>query len=416
MFLGSRTTINIHSLNVMEDVIIIGAGAAGLFLSANLTTKKAQLFEHCTEVGKKLLITGGGMCNLSNTLATEQFLSHFGSKAQRNFLLPALQTFDANQLCQWLSERNMNTIVRDDGKIFPQSLDAHEVRDLLLKNSKARITTGAKILSITKKDELFLVETPVETYASKKIVLATGGMSYANTGSDGSGYALARALGHSIVEPRPALVALNIKDYPFRPLAGNAVRNACVSFYHPGQNSSYAQIQGDVLFTHDGLSGPAILTPSRAIQKQDVIKLSLIGSENHAATFHKINEMLLCQNKLIFSVLKEAGMSASLAQSVMALTSLEKQTTTAMLNKKTRVHLANLVSNFPLIVSSTKGFSSAMVTSGGVKLSEVHRKTMESNIVKGLFFAGEILDYDGESGGFNLQAAFSTAYLAAQHL
>ena len=218
------------------------------------------------------------MCNLSNTLATEQFLSHFGSKAQRNFLLPALQTFDANQLCQWLSERNMNTIVRDDGKIFPQSLDAHEVRDLLLKNSKARITTGAKILSITKKDELFLVETPVETYASKKIVLATGGMSYANTGSDGSGYALARALGHSIVEPRPALVALNIKDYPFRPLAGNAVRNACVSFYHPGQNSSYAQIQGDVLFTHDGLSGPAILTPSRAIQKQDEIKISLIGS------------------------------------------------------------------------------------------------------------------------------------------
>lgn len=400
----------------MEDVIIIGAGAAGLFLSANLTTNKALLFEHGTEVGKKLLITGGGMCNLSNTLATEQFLSHFGSKAQRNFLLPALQTFDANQLCQWLSQRNMNTIVRDDGKIFPQSLDAHDVRELLLKNSKARIVTGAKILAITKKDELFLVETPVETYASKKIVLATGGMSYASTGSDGSGYALARSLGHSIVEPRPALVALNIKDYPFRPLAGNSVRNACVSFYHPGQSSSYTQIQGDVLFTHDGLSGPAILTPSRAIQKQDVIKLSLIGSENHAATFQRINEMLLCQNKLIFSVLKEAGMSASLAQSVMALTGLEKQTTTAMLNKKTRVHLANLVSNFTLIVSSTKGFSSAMVTSGGVKLSEVHRKTMESNIVKGLFFAGEVLDYDGESGGYNLQAAFSTAFLAAQHL
>lgn len=400
----------------MYDAIIIGGGAAGLFAAANLTNQKALLLDHSTEVGKKLLITGSGMCNLTNTLSVEDFLAHFGGKQQRNFLLPSLQNFDTAQLKAWFEQRGLPLIIREDGKVFPKSLDALDVRDFLVRHSKAPIITGLQIASITKGDIGFLIETSSASYETKNVILATGGMSYPKTGSDGSGYDLAKALGHSIVPPKPALVAITIEAYPFKHLAGNAVRNACVSFYHSTESTAYEQRQGDVLFTHDGLSGPAILSASRLIRKQDVIKLSLISADSHHEASQVVNSKLLLPRKQIHTALKEAGMVASLAQTLVGMATLEAGATTSTLDKKSRQTLVEIASNMALTVSSTKGFQSAMVTNGGIRLAEVDRKSMESNLVEGLFFCGEVLDYDGESGGYNLQAAFSTAYLAVQHI
>ena len=400
----------------MYDVIIIGGGAAGLFAAANLKTENALLLDHASEIGKKLLITGGGMCNLTNTLSTDDFLSHFGGKYQRNFLLPAIQNFPSHKLCEWFSERNLPTIVRDDGKVFPQSLDAHDVRNLLLRHCKATIKTDVQILAIKKDEKHFQVETSRHLYEANNIVLATGGMSYAGTGSDGSAYELAKSFGHSIVPPKPALVAVSIADYPFKHLAGNSVRNAFISLYHSGESSAYEQRQGDILFTHDGLSGPAILSASRHIKKHDLLKCSLICSSNHQEAQQRLTSRLIASNKQVSTVLKEEGMSASLIQSILRMSNIEIDASAATLDKQKRKTLISLVSSMPLTISSTKGFQSAMVTSGGVDLSKVNRKTMESSLVQGLFFCGEILDYDGESGGYNLQSAFSTAYLAMQHL
>jgi len=400
----------------MYDVIIIGGGAAGLFAAANLKTHNGLVLDHSPEVGRKLLITGSGQCNLTNTLPVEAFLTHFGSKQQRNFLLPALQNLTTKDLYDWFEERGLSLLIREDGKVFPKSLDAHDVRDFLVSHSKAHIRTNAHITSIATLNPGFRVITAEAHYDTRNLILATGGMSYPRTGSDGSGYELAKTLGHSITLLKPALVALSIGEYPFKHLAGNAVRDAFVSFYHSGENTAYEQRRGDVLFTHDGLSGPAILSSSRIVRKQDVIKLCLISGVNH----HEAEEVLLrslsAAKKLITTALKETGIISSLAQTLVHMVGIEKETTTSTLDKTRRKALANLVSALPLRVSGSKGFQSAMVTSGGVSLAEVDRKTMESNIAEGLFFCGEMLNYDGESGGYNLQAAFSTAYLAVQHL
>jgi len=398
----------------MYDVIIIGGGAAGLFAAANLKTHNGLVLDHCPEVGRKLLITGSGQCNLTNTLPTDSFLTHFGSRQQRNFLLPALQNFTTKNLYDWFEQQGLPLLVREDGKVFPKSLDARDVRSFLIRLSKVQIITNAHITSITPLEQGFLIATANAAYETRNLILATGGMSYPRTGSDGSGYELAKALGHSIVPLKPGLTAISITDHPFRHLAGNAVRDAFVSFYHSGENAAYEQRRGDVLFTHDGLSGPAILSSSRLVRKQDVIKLSLISSANHAQAERLLLDALTTPNKLVTTVLKETGMVSSLARTLIEMADIGNDATTATLDKAKRKTLVSLASSLELHVSSTKGFQSAMVTSGGVHLGEVNRKTMESNKAKGLFFCGEMLDYDGESGGYNLQAAFSTAYLAVQ--
>lgn len=400
----------------MYDVIIIGGGAAGLFAAANLKTEHAILLDHSHEVGKKLLITGSGQCNLTNTLPVEAFLSHFGNKQQRNFLLPALQNLTTKILYEWFEQRGFPLIVRADGKVFPKSLDAQDVRDFLVSHSMAHIRTNMHITAITNLHPGFRITTTDAAYDTRNLIIATGGMSYPRTGSDGSGYDLAKTLGHSIVPPKPALVALSIEEYPFKHLAGNSVRDAWVSLYHNEEKAAYEQRKGDVLFTHDGLSGPAILSCSRFVRKQDVIRLSLIGGANHHETEEILLRALSAPKKLITTALKETGIISSLAQTLVDMAGIERDTTTATLDKTKRKALANLVSALPLRVSGSKGFQSAMVTSGGVALSEVNRKSMESNLNEGLFFCGEMLDYDGESGGYNLQAAFSTAYLAVQHI
>ncbi|MEA4860369.1 MAG: aminoacetone oxidase family FAD-binding enzyme [Sphaerochaeta sp.] len=402
----------------MYGLIIIGGGAGGLFASANLPTRNALLLEHTAEVGKKILITGGGMCNITNTLGVDEFLTHFGSKEQRNFLLPALQTLSPTALASWFEERGCELVVREDGKVFPKSLDAHHVRDLLVRESRATIMRETKVEHIQRtSDDTFLVTTNRETYEARNLLLATGGMSYPRTGSDGSGYQLAKALGHTIVPPRSGLAALSIEDYSYRHLAGNALRSVQVEFYHKGESKRYAQACGDVLFTHDGLSGPVILTASRSIRKGDRIAATLLSCKTKANLEKEMHALLLAQpKKQVSSLLREAGLFSALAQFLLSSLSLKAETKAGELSKQNRLQLVRLITDHPFTVSSVKGFQSAMVTAGGVNLSEVDRKRMESTLQKGLFFCGEVLDYDGESGGFNLQAAFSTAYLAVQHV
>ena len=402
----------------MYDVIIIGGGAAGLFASANLPTRNALLIEHTSEVGKKMLITGGGMCNITNTLSVEAFLSHFGGKEQRNFLLPALQNLPPSALFSWFEQRGCPLVVREDGKVFPKSLDAHQIRDLLVRESRAAIMLDTKVEEICKPDETsFLVRTSRGVFETRNLLLATGGMSYPRTGSDGSGYQLAKMLGHGIVPPKSGLAAIAVEDYPYRHLAGNSLRSVQVEFFRKGESKRYAQAVGDVLFTHDGLSGPVILTASRSILKGDRITASLLSCTNKTALEKEMHELLLAQpKKQVSTLLKEAGLFSALAQTLISSLSLKVETKAGDLSKQNRIQLVRLITDHPFTVSSVKGFQSAMVTAGGVNLAEVDRKRMESTLQKGLFFCGEMLDYDGESGGFNLQAACSTALLAVHHL
>ena len=403
----------------MYDIIIIGGGAAGLFLGANIPANNVLLLEGSFRVGRKILITGGGMCNLTNNKDTSTFLKHFGNKEQTNFLKPALLNLPTQQTRLWFESHGLPLVEREDGKVFPSCMQAKAVVNLLesetVKN-RVQIRVDSKVVSIHKDAEntTYLVQTEQEQFQAKNIVLTTGGMSYPTTGSDGSGYTLAKMLGHSIVSPSPALVAVSVTDYPYTSIAGNSIRNSMIEFFHAGEPKRYNQAIGDLLFTHDGLSGPVVLNNSRTIRKGDLLMASLLPCSNKEELKKDLNELFSSNlKKQLYTLLKAEGIIAHLAEQLLSNISLTCQDTCANLSKDKRKELIELLTAYPFTVSGKKGFNAAMVTSGGVALDEVDRKTMESKLQKGLYFCGEVLNIDGDTGGYNLQAAFSTAKLAA---
>ena len=403
----------------MYDVIIIGGGAAGLFLAANISEKNVLLLEGSPRIGKKILITGGGMCNLTNNKDTPTFLKHFGSKEQTNFLKPALLNLPTQQTRLWFESHGLPLTERDDGKVFPSCMQAQAVVNLLeheASKNGVHIRVDTKVLSLKKDEEsdTYLVQTEHDQFQSKTVVLTTGGMSYPSTGSDGSGYPLAKMMGHSIVSPSPALVAVSVTDYPYTAIAGNSIRDAQVEFFHKDEAKRYNQATGDMLFTHDGLSGPVILNNSRVIRKGDILKASLLPCSNKEELKKDLTDLFTNNpKKQLYTLLKSEGIIAHLAEQLLHSLNLTKEETCANLPKDKRKQLIELLTEYPFTVSGKKGFNAAMVTAGGVALDEVDRKTMGSKLQKGLYFCGEVLDIDGESGGYNLQAAFSTAKLAS---
>lgn len=402
----------------MYDVLIIGSGAAGLFLAANIVEKKVLLLESSPRVGKKILITGGGMCNLTNTQDTSSFLKHFGSTAQANFLKPSLSNFTTTDTRHWFESHGLPLTIRDDGKVFPSCMRATSVVDLLedraVQNGVAsRVNEKVITLEREEQSDSFLVGTESGHYQGRSVVLTTGGMSYPTTGSDGSGFSLAKMMGHSIVSPSPALVAISVADYPYTALSGNSIRNSLVEFFHKGETKRYNQTTGDLLFTHDGLSGPVILNSSREIRKGDQLQASLLPCTNKEEQRKDLMELLSANpKKQLYTLLKGEAIIAHLAEQLLTSLSLTTQTTCANLTKDKKKDLVELLVAHPFTVSSKKGFNAAMVTAGGVALEEVDRKTMESKLYPELYFCGEVLDFDGDTGGYNLQAAFSTAKLA----
>ena len=391
-----------------------------MFLCANLKNKKILLLEKSDRLGKKILITGGGMCNLTNRDDTPTFLTHFADKKQATFLKPALLNFDTQKTSVWFENHGLPLVVREDGKVFPVSLKAQSVVDVLstlAKSNGVEIHTAEKVTKLDKTETSFSLMTDKGAYTANMVVLATGGMSHPNTGSDGSGYPLAKGLGHTIVSPTPALVGLTISDYPYTSLAGNSIRNSQVDFFHAEDTKRYLSASGDLLFTHDGLSGPVILNNSRMVKKGDVVRASLIASTNKEILRTHLGELFANNaKKQLYTLLKAEGIFGNLAQEILSSHALSTTDTCANLSKEKRIKLIQALVDQTFLVSSKKGFNAAMVTSGGVPLEEIDRKTMESKRVNGLFFTGEVMDIDGDSGGYNLQSAFSTAKLIAQHI
>lgn len=400
----------------MHDVIIIGAGAAGLFLAANLPPSLSVLVvDGNSRPGRKLLITGGGMCNLSTTDETNEFLAHFGSRRQTNFLKPALRSFPPPDTWEWFRSHGLELFFRDDGKVYPASLKAQSVVDVLVDTARSRgveFAFSSKVEDIHVKEDSFTMMADSQEMTARSTVLATGGMSYPGTGSDGSGYTLAKSLGHSIVPPAPALAALLVEDYQLGRVSGTSVRDTSVSFFHHGESKAYLRTQGDVLFTHDGLSGPAIINASRWCRRGDIVRLNLLGGHSKESAREVLMDSFgRSPARQISSALKEAGLTAELSASILSLCKINPALRCAGLNRETRNKLIEMTVDTPFIISGRKSFSTAMVTSGGIALEEIDRTTMESRRVPGLFCVGEILDVDGDTGGYNLQAAFSMAHL-----
>ncbi|MGC9514033.1 aminoacetone oxidase family FAD-binding enzyme [Methanocrinis sp.] len=406
------------------DLIVIGAGPAGLFCAASASGDgvKVLVLEKKRSPGRKLLVSGSGRCNITHDGEIRSFLDHYGDAGR--FLRPALLGFTNRDLVAFFEDRGLPMIRMEGGKLFPETQRSRDVLEVLVEECEAQkvdIKGGKTVTSVEKLGEgevegggRFLVACGDERHRSRLLVIACGGRSYPATGSTGDGYSFARSLGHSIAEIGPALTPVRIKDYPFSKLAGISLTSASISIF---RGKKVKEQNGDVLFTHQGLSGPGILDLSRSIRAGDVLRVSFVGDKNREDLEQWLRDRSQKDGaRNLRSVLADLGLPARLAARVLEIVEIPQDLKCASMTREMRIGLVDRLSGFPLVVEELGGFDSAMVTRGGVSLKEVDSKTMESKLVDGLYFAGEVLDVDGDTGGYNLQAAFSTGILAARSI
>jgi predicted Rossmann fold flavoprotein len=382
----------------MGRIIVIGAGPAGMMAAifAARAGARVLLLEKNLRPGKKLLLTGHGRCNLTNISAGEDLVRQYPGGGP--FLHSSLAQFSSRSICTFFQELGVELAVEDQGRVFPSSGRAEDILEALL-GELARL--GVEIRYRMRVDRLFDKNHSfnIDGLTASRVILATGGASYPGTGSTGDGYSLAHEAGHSIIPPGPALVPLIVEDKWVRSLSGLSL---------PAQarlkvGKKTIRDQGQLLFTHFGLSGPLALNLSRYVRERVQIQLNLLpgGKQQELFSFdttigQRLDELM--PHRLNRQLLRLAEIDPA-ARSLSA--KLEQQ-------------LLELIFAHPLTVSSTKPLAEAMVTRGGVELCQVDPKTMESKIRSGLYFCGEVLDLDGISGGYNLTAAFATGHVAGR--
>jgi predicted Rossmann fold flavoprotein len=395
------------------DVIVIGGGSAGLFTALNIKKdRRVLLIEKNDTPGKKLLISGSGRCNITHSGDVNAFFVHYGDN--HRFLRNALKAFSNTDLIHFFKERGLNTTIDKNGKVFPSPGYAGAVLDLLIsecKKNRVTLHCAEEVLEIEKRDTMFLVRTINSEYICTKLVISTGGKSYPLTGSTGAGYRFAETLGHTVIPPKPALTPVYSRDYPFAKLSGISLSNRTVSLYRG--NKKINEHRGDIGFTHKGLSGPGILDFSRYIERGDTLKINLVdrSEENFKGDF--ISALETEGKRSLKRFLTRCDLPERLVLLILSKLNLDPGEKLSNVSKIARTGLIRSFTAYPFLIERVGGFDIAMVTRGGISLSEVSSRTMESKLHKNLFFAGEVLDIDGDTGGYNIQAAFSTGYLAA---
>jgi predicted Rossmann fold flavoprotein len=393
------------------DTIIIGAGPAGLSAAVHLK-KSGIVLEKNASPGKKLIISGSGQCNYTNAGDISNFLNHYGANAK--FLKTALRSFTNDDLADFFSAKGLQSVTDKNGKVFPETLNANDILEILLSECRKKgihIYSGSAVTGVEKNENGFLVHTANNTFSGKHLLISTGGLSYPSTGSTGDGYHFAKQLGHSIIQPKPALAPVYIRDYHLAELAGVSLDDVAVYIYR--NNKKINEHRGDIGFTHKGLSGPGILDFSRHMENNDVLKLNLIGE--NADDFRKaFIETARTEGKMTLQLFfRKYSIPKSLMKVILQQLKIGPEINLAGVTKEMRNQLVSAFCEYPFVIEKVGSFKVAMTTAGGVSLNEINSRTMESKLVKNLFFAGEVMDIDGDTGGYNIQAAFSTGFLAA---
>lgn len=404
------------------DVAVVGAGPAGLMaaIAAAERGRRVVVLEQLADPGRKLLATGGGRCNLTTTLPAREFPARFGRRGR--FMGPALAALDPQALRALFESLGVPTHAPDGLHVYPSSERAADVLAALgrrLRDLGVDVRTEAPVTALWMEGgALRGVETAAGRVAAGRVVLATGGRGYPDLGATGTGYALARQGGHTLVEPTPALVPLVASETWPRRCAGVTLSPARVRISREGRPR--AERTGDVLFTHTGLSGPAVLDLSG-----DVAALLAHGASVPLAVdvapgvergewLARFDAWQASGGATTMRALLDRHLPRLLVPVVLGLAGIDAPLRPARIDRPRRRALADLLTALPLTVTGTEGWDRAMVTRGGVPLPEVDPRTLESRMCPGLWLAGEILDLDGPSGGFNLQWAFSSGYLAGR--
>jgi len=405
-----------------KTVMVIGGGAAGLMAAgqAALCGARVILLEKMKRPGRKICITGKGRCNLTNNADIDDFINHFGKNGR--FLRQAFARFFAPELVTFFEENGLGVTLERGGRYFPTSGKAPDIVNVLLSwlaALKVEIRNNTQVKSLVIHDEKLIgVISKNGKITCDSVILTTGGASYPATGSTGDGYRFAEQAGHTIIPVRPALVPLKITGGIHPELAGLELRNVEARLYIDGKRKR--QLFGEIHFLKYGVSGPIILTLSGdAVDGlRDGKKVTLVVDLKPALSLQKLDARLIRdfekRHRETFAEILRGLLPAQLVPFCLEQTKIPANRPGGEISKKERKRLLQWLKNIRLEVNGYRSFSEAIVTAGGVSLKEVNPRSMESKIIPGLFLAGEVLDLNGNTGGYNLQAAFSTGWLAGR--
>ena len=410
----------------MKQIVVIGGGAAGLMAAVIAGREGARviLLEKMNMVGKKMGITGKGRCNITNSADISDFIKN--TPGNGKFLYGAYERFSNIDLLALLHEWGLKTRVERGGRVFPESDSALEVRNLfmkMLKKYNVTVHLNEAVTKIVTKDNVVTgVVTTKESYACEAVIIATGGASYPLTGSTGDGYRLAEGVGHSITDIRPSLVPIVTEESWVKDIMGLSLRNVEVSIVSKGKVQ--AKMFGEMMFTHFGVTGPTILslshTVGKLLRKKKTAPIAVSINLKPALTAEVLDKRLqkdfdLYSKKQLANGMKDL-LPSNLIPIIISLAKLDPAKPINQITKEERQQLCHVLQHMTLTVKGLRPVEEAIVTAGGISLKEFNPKTMESKLVKGLYGAGEVLDIDAFTGGYNLQAAFSTGYVAAMHI
>ncbi len=410
----------------MKQIVVIGGGAAGLMAAVIAGREGARviLLEKMNMVGKKMGITGKGRCNITNSADISDFIKN--TPGNGKFLYGAYERFSNVDLLALLHEWGLKTKVERGGRVFPESDSALEVRNLFMKMLKKYNVTvhfNEAVTKIVTKDNVVTgVVTTKESYACEAVIIATGGASYPLTGSTGDGYRLAEGVGHSITDIRPSLVPIVTEESWVKDIMGLSLRNVEVSIV--SKEKVQAKMFGEMMFTHFGVTGPTILslshTVGKLLRKKKTAPIAVSINLKPALTAEVLDKRLqkdfdLYSKKQLANGMKDL-LPSNLIPIIISLAKLDPAKPINQITKEERQQLCHVLQHMTLTVKGLRPVEEAIVTAGGISLKEFNPKTMESKLVKGLYGAGEVLDIDAFTGGYNLQAAFSTGYVAAMHI
>ena len=419
-------------MNANMNVIVIGGGPAGMMsaITSAENGNKVTLIEKMPSLGKKLLITGKGRCNITSSLEMSDFIKNVPGNGM--FLYSSFEQYTNQDIIQFLKKQGLSVKEERGNRVFPVTDKAQDVLNCFIKRLKelnVHILTGEKVEKIiTEENEngkvVKGVKTSKQTVFADKVILATGGKSYPTTGSTGDGYKIAKSLGHTITNIRPSLVPLEVfEKEKCKELQGLSLKNVAIQFIDKVKNKIIYQDFGEMLFTHFGVSGPIILSgsahliryknidellknrniilhidlkPALSSEKLDDRILRDFSEEKNKQFKNSLDKLL--PQKLINTIINETGINPT------------KQINTVTKNE--RMKLLQILKNFEVTVKGFRPIEEAIITSGGITIKEINPKTMESKLVNGLYFAGEIIDVDAYTGGFNLQIAYSTGHVA----
>lgn len=406
----------------MSKVIVVGGGAAGMMaaVGAAQAGHRVVLYEKNEKLGKKVYITGKGRCNVTNDSDVESLLKN----VMRNpkFLYSAFYTFDSSSMMEFLETEGLALKTERGNRVFPLSDKSSDVIRTLqraLEKRGVEICLNQTVKSLCMEGDcckgVVLAKGQKEVAVSADaVIVATGGISYPSTGSTGDGYRFAKETGHKVVETYPSLVPFNVKEKYVTQMQGLSLKNVTFTI-KDGKKQLFCE-QGEMLFTHFGVSGPLVLSASSIVSGKVFANLYATIDLKPALTQQQLDERILrdfsdCQNSFFKNSLSKL-LPAKMIPVMVELSGIDPEKKVNEITKQERYRLVDCIKAFPFTLESLRGYNEAIITRGGVSVKEINPATMESKKIKGLYFAGEVLDLDARTGGYNLQIAWSTGYLA----